>query len=316
MYEQAETPTFSWSHSRERTLRECERKYFWHYYGSHNGWLDSASQDARLAYRLKQLTDLPLLLGQAVHERAKETARALQAGRRRPGLHELRERTRADLNRAWASSKRDRETFLLRPKAVPMLLPIYYDRAVGEDVIERTKQKLESCVRGLVATPVWDEVERCGPADLLVIDAVTSFTHMGIETYAAPDLLYRAGDTWIILDWKTGKPGPVEQQIAVYGLFLRHRVGDPEKAQPWVGRVVRVDTGDEHRILVGLAQLRQAERMIADGVARMAEFVVEEDLERNEAAPRDQFRLAENQLNCPRCRFYELCAPELAGLHT
>ena len=37
-------PDFSWSQSRRSTFRECPRKYFWHYYGSHNGWLDEASE--------------------------------------------------------------------------------------------------------------------------------------------------------------------------------------------------------------------------------------------------------------------------------
>jgi hypothetical protein len=45
-------PEFSWSQSRRSTFRECPRKYFWTYYGSHNGWLREAPAEARAAWRL------------------------------------------------------------------------------------------------------------------------------------------------------------------------------------------------------------------------------------------------------------------------
>lgn len=43
------TPRFSWSWSRDRVLRECARRYYWHYYGSFGGWRSGASEEARVA---------------------------------------------------------------------------------------------------------------------------------------------------------------------------------------------------------------------------------------------------------------------------
>ena len=65
-------PDFSWSQSRRSTFRECPRKYYWHYYGSHNGWLDEATAEARQAWRLKKITNLYMVLGTIVHELAAE----------------------------------------------------------------------------------------------------------------------------------------------------------------------------------------------------------------------------------------------------
>ena len=73
-------PSFSWSHSRDRTLSECARRFYWQFYGSWLGWRHDAAADVRLAYRLKQLTSLSGALGQAVHARAGEIAVAIRDG--------------------------------------------------------------------------------------------------------------------------------------------------------------------------------------------------------------------------------------------
>ena len=73
-------PDFSWSQSRRSTFRECPRKYYWQYYGSHNGWLDEATDEARRAWRLKKITNLYMVLGTIVHELAADTI--LRAARR------------------------------------------------------------------------------------------------------------------------------------------------------------------------------------------------------------------------------------------
>ncbi len=79
-------PEFSWSHSRDRTLAECARAYFWRYYGGHRGWSSEASEEARLAYALKQLTSFPMIVGTAVHDCARECTEAVRRGTPRPSF--------------------------------------------------------------------------------------------------------------------------------------------------------------------------------------------------------------------------------------
>jgi len=193
-----------------------------------------------------------------------------------------------------------------------MLLPVYYGRDVSADLIARMKTRMEDSLRHLLTSPVWSELEECGPADLLIADSVTAFEHRGVETYAAPDLLYRTQGTWIILDWKTGNPGRVQQQLGTYGLFLRHQIGNPAEGAPWLGRVVRLDTGEELRFLVGVMQLDRADQSIASSIERMRHFVVDGDLDRNEAFDQHSFALASDQRRCPWCPFFEICQPELS----
>ena len=79
-------PEFSWSHSRDRSLAECARAYFWRYYGSHNGWLPDAPEEASVAYALKQLTTFPMILGTAIHACARDCALAVRQGAPRPSF--------------------------------------------------------------------------------------------------------------------------------------------------------------------------------------------------------------------------------------
>ena len=58
---------FSWSFSRHRTFHDCPRKYWFHYYGSWEGWSDDAPAEAQELYRLKNITGLHLLAGDVVH---------------------------------------------------------------------------------------------------------------------------------------------------------------------------------------------------------------------------------------------------------
>ena len=43
----------------------------------------------------------------------------------------------------------------------------------------------------------------------------------------------------------------------------------------------------------------------------MTEFVVDNDMLRNEPMPKEEWDLAESRDTCKQCNFYELCKPEL-----
>ena len=51
-----------------KTLNSCEREYYYTYYGSHNGWIFTSSEEQKIAWRLKKLTNLWMCFGEAVHK--------------------------------------------------------------------------------------------------------------------------------------------------------------------------------------------------------------------------------------------------------
>ncbi|MBR4124901.1 MAG: hypothetical protein IKR13_01740 [Victivallales bacterium] len=62
------TNDLTWSVSRARLFRSCQRAYYYAYYGAWGGWSNDAPVAAQLLYRLKQIKTFALWGGSIVHE--------------------------------------------------------------------------------------------------------------------------------------------------------------------------------------------------------------------------------------------------------
>lgn len=306
-------PEFSWSNSRDKTLAECARRYYWERYGSHNGWLEEADETAKTAYRLKNLTSYQMALGSAIHECAKRYAMAIRAGRRRPTRDQLRDRVRFVLNSLHTAS-RNRDQFLARPKKNPMLHAVYYGMSISDQQLERLRDRMERCLDHLVASPVWEDLERCSPDDVLVIDSLAHFDFNGVRVYAAPDLVYWCDGRWILVDWKTGAPDEdgEDGQIAVYALYLRDGLGRPFLDGECIGRIVNLLDGTDRTVDILQETVAGVEARIAESIERMRALVVDGDLALNAALEIERFPLREDISRCRWCPYFELCEHEIA----
>jgi len=328
-------PEFSWSHSRDRVLNECERRYYWQYYGSHNGWERTANTVTRAAYRLKQLTTFPQALGTAVHRAAREIALAIRDGRARPTYATLLANARADLNALYVRSRAhrgDRQPFLADPKRHAVTVDAYYGRTPRASDLLRLREKLQRCLDLLVTCPVWSELAAPGTivqvADELAVIVLgeralglgdedpkgTREQGLGdlrdVPIYVAPDLAFRpVAGSWVVLDWKTGSINGASEQLALYALALQEELGPKMCPSPIDGRVVGLDAGTCHTVNVSGADVAAARARVGASVARMRLKLV--DPARNVALPPAAFPLATDRRNCPRCPFYELCRHEL-----
>jgi hypothetical protein len=307
-----EYPDFSWSHSRSRLLQnDCARRYYWHYYRAHLGWSDDAGDTARLAYRLKQLQSLPIVLGLQVHQRAREIAEAVREGEDPPSLEQGRERTRGELNRVWRAS-RDRVAFCRSPKRHPMLVEAYYGLPLSNDYLARVRAKMDACLTHLYAWPGWSELRGLGSDDVLLYEPTDPIEYQGTRLYAAPDLVYRTGSAmWEIIDWKTGDCTGAEDQLAVYGIYLRERLGCLATEGTLRGRVVRLDEPDERVVELTTDVLERGARRIRDSIWQMRGYLVGLDEERNEPLPRERFPLPHDDGACRWCPYFELCEMDL-----
>lgn len=120
-YVRREYPEWSWSFSRQQLFLSCQRRYYYNYYGSHNGWEFDAEPEAALAYRLKKLTNIYLVLGDAVHRVAQQMVPRVLAGKGILAADLVEEEIRRVLRRVWKSSRDEQELFLKRPNRVDML---------------------------------------------------------------------------------------------------------------------------------------------------------------------------------------------------
>ena len=199
-YEWREFPEWSWSHSRRQTFQECPRKYFYQYYGSHNGWYDDAPDPTRLAYRLKQLTSLPLEMGGAIHSAA---AFAIQSARSRggiPSFDTLHDKVRHDLNQAWTDSH-DRSAWGRGPRRRKMFHEFYYGTGISDPAIEESRQNVRACLTNLLASQSFREAISAPHIEVRQVENMVTFDIDGTRIYGTPDMLYRLGDdTWTVTD--------------------------------------------------------------------------------------------------------------------
>jgi len=303
-------PPFSWSHSRDRTLLDCTRAYFWRYYGSHGGWLSGADTETRLAYVLKNLTALPLVLGSAIHDCARNSVLAVQRGDPRPSVDVMLAHVTTALNAAVLGSHH-RGRFEADPKRVTMLRDAWYAGRIDPHALPAAVARARTCLRHLEGASIWDDLQACSKDRIAIVDSPETFVHTDIPVYAGPDLVYRPRGRVVVVDWKTGDETDAEMQLALYALYVRKALGLRHREGQWFGRVINLFTGaDTLHELSRLDLLRAAER-IRDSASAM--YALLRDRERNEPLDRAAFALAPDAQRslCSRCSFFELCQGEL-----
>jgi CRISPR/Cas system-associated exonuclease Cas4 (RecB family) len=302
-------PEFSWSQSRRSMFRECPRRYFWNYYGAHNGWLRDAPEEARTAWRLKKISNLHMTLGNVVHDVAAEAIQRVRGGGDVPSGPELIEAGRSRMNRAWQQS-RQREDWERNPGRHPMMMEFYRGTGPSQDLVVKIRERLYACLRHLPASESFREAVESPQVEVKEVDRLDYLDLDGIKLYARPDLLYRLGDAWRIVDWKTGgRAAGHAAQLRTYAVYLRERPDLP--AGPIIGRLEYLSDGESISVPITDRDIAEERRAIQDSVENMRTYLAEPL--RNAAKPMSEFPLTDNRRWCSSCNFFELCEDELAA---
>lgn len=304
-------PTFSWSHSRDRTFVSCARRYYMHYYASHNGWLRDADEESRRAYVLKHLTSLPLIHGSAVHEVFRQGVIAVR--NRQPRITGERglQHVRDELNRACLSSHYI-DAFASAPRAHVMLRDVWYHGARNTSQDEKIREKMRTCVSNLVGHEIWDELEACGPEGIILVDQMASFDHDGLTIFASPDVVYRPKPHHLVIgDVKTGDDKDSVLQLSLYALYLVRGLGLEFVPGAWMGRVINVQSGEDTWVDISSEMLTAAEERIRQSVFAMRSYLA--DPSTNAPKDKDVFPLAApaKRGQCQSCVYQGVCADEL-----
>ena len=306
-YVRREFPEWSWSASRHRMFSECRRRYYYHYYAAHNGWEKDAPRLARQAYRLKNLTNLHLTFGTALHLVAAYIVKQLQSGRDMPSDDDVRDRVRNILNDTYRSAHQNRHLWEMSPKRHAMLHEVYYEYGPSQNLIDAIKEKLDSCIPHLMASLTLEEIKSA--KQIVTVDSLDHFHLVETKVYAAPDALYQRSDgTWVIVDWKTGdEDDDYLEQLRIYALYAKakHAVNSHEL----LCRLEYLNSGDYQELAIAEDDLRNTERGIARSMTAMRSCLL--DAVRNEPHPMESFPLRLDRKRCSFCNFYELCQPAL-----
>jgi len=308
--------TFSWSVSAANDFEECRRRRYWSKYAAWEGWDARAPSIRKAAYRLNKMDSRHTLQGKAVEAAVMWTLREKQAGRDVSVEAAYERAARPLLNRCWKESRE--KQWESDPKRCCNLHEHYYpelhatpDKEWTGEVIRRTKQ----CIRNFIER-VLPRLASVRPEQEVPVgqpDGASdpeSFEFEGVKVYALPDYVYRVDGQWHIHDWKSGKPKPEhEWQVSIYGLWANQKHGvSPERIYVYVeylydGAVAVAQLGEE--------RLAAVQERIRHSVADMREYLVDGDVARNEPLAKEDWELAAERSACRRCKFFELCRPEL-----
>jgi len=290
-------------------LYQCARKIYWQYYGSWGGWDAAAPKDAALAYRLKQIKSVAMLVGELFHEVVGERLRMRADAPSPVPVAQIREEVeRRLLKRLRESRNRDWERFG-QPKRYAILFEDYYGPGVNTAMSDIAIEQVGGYAQWLAASPYGRRAFEVPKRRLRIVDPPSfddkRMTIDGVTVYAAPDLVVEDDQgTLHIVDWKTGRAAKANiAQLSVYGLFVSEKLGAP--IERITAHLVFLATGETERHTNLREGVAEARRMIStyttDVRARLT------DIGHNVAGDIDQFPMTDDRSLCRRCNFRELC---------
>lgn len=302
-YEVKKFPEKSWSISKMKVIQNCLREYYYTYYGSHNGWLYEASEEQKIAWRLKKLTNITLMLGEKLHELIKEIIKSeSEANSEKIQLY-----IRNKLNIAVKNSIEKFKTgeWDEYPKG-EMLQEYYYGEKLEVQKINEIKEKLESCANGFIISKTYEEIRNTAKRVVEVDEGNFDYIIVkGVKVYALLDLLYiDKNDNYVIVDWKTGKISEHdEEQLMVYILYVMDKYNIPIERIKCRVEYLLLNESLEYKFKKEDAE--KVKEKIEMDLNVINVLLLNEEL--NIPKPKEEFLKCESLSKCRKCKFKRLC---------
>jgi hypothetical protein len=294
---------FSWSKSRDGVFNACLRAYYYHYYGSWNGWRHDAPPDVRELYIMKNLQSVPMWIGAVVHDVVRQAVQALGEGEPllvEEALLSARKRMQSDLE----DSRSGR--FRRRPNRMCGLLEHYYGLPVTNETIQEAMISAEGCIKRFYTTSSYRRMLELGPSGILEVERLESVRLSGCKVWVSPDVILRnEDDSLTIVDWKTGSSAFGEAtrlQLAIYGIYAVQTYGASPQTLLAVEENLRL--GEDHVYPLKEWVLDEARKYVDSSIRKMQ--ALQHDQARNIALIRD-FPMTDNLAVCMSCRFRRAC---------
>lgn len=301
-------PTFSWSQSRDALFQECERKYYYNYYAAHNGWLDSATEQQRRAYRLKKLVNLHLVLGTIIHEMAHQVIAQVYSDSTYDHVAVWIQNVKNRLNQAYLESKQV-DRWQRMPNKTMMLHEMYYEGQLPEKTVQLIRDKIEPCVSNFFQSATFSEVQNDRQLELMEAENMKTTPFEDDHLYVIPDLVYRRSDgVVVIVDWKTGKEYEQnEDQTLLYAMYACEHYQVP------LGQIeIRLEyllTGTYKTIIPDQTSIDRTRAWIRDSLTSMKNVL--ENVALNKPLAETMFTSTNDVFACKGCNFREICPDRL-----
>lgn len=308
-YVHRDYPEFSWSSGRFKMLENCNRRYYFNYYASHNGWLWNADKLQQESYLLKKLTNKYTLSGDIVHEKIKESIDSIIVNKYRelsPDIaDEYIKKALEEFNMHVTLSKEYGSKWTTKIKNFKMLQEFYYNESFDGTQKEYITDNIHKCLNNFFSSKTLKELNT-NNIEILENDEkeLSSFNCSGIKVYAKLDLLYKMNNKYMIVDWKTGKEDEADYlQLLIYAKYVAIKYN--VDINDIVCRVEYLKTNTYKEYSFTQEDIEQSNYFILGTVSTMLELL--EDAELNKAKPIDNFSKCSDSEKCQNCNFKKLC---------
>lgn len=305
MYVHRDFPDFSWSNSRHKTFLECVRKYYHQYYESHNGWLYESPEENKAAYRLKNIKNIPILLGDEIHKVIDRQLKNFLNGKELFNEQDMISHVRQSLNKAYLDSTRNRQFWSHKPKRFQMLHEIYYGNGLSPDEIAGAKTKLEMCVKNFFTSKTYQDILTKVEMHVLHSEDFQTFEVNGVDVFVVLDFVYKdvSQEKWIVVDWKTGKESEDDRkQLAFYALFLSKVHNIP--IEDIVLRNEYLLSGKSQEYKLTESEIDSSQQLMNDSIYHMLNYL--DDPAKNKPLSIEYFEMNQSK-RCDKCNFKEKC---------
>lgn len=292
---------FSWSFSRHKAFSDCLRRYYYTYYGSWGGWDDSAPDEARLAYRFKCMTSLPMWLGDLAHRMAERVLRDL-GNAELNSLENYQKQLRHRMNTEYAKSVDGK--WAKSPKHNLNLFEHYYGGDISAEARSAARNKVFRCLENFMRSPLFASLGALRAAEWKSIEQLDQFEVGGHPVFLKIDCAVERGGLLSIYDWKTGAVTPdTETQLACYARYALEKWRVPLENQRLVSYYLDPDIVQEHT--PSAEELIEVKDFILSSMDRMIDLL--ESGAQNNIARLERFPMTDNRRQCRWCFFRELC---------
>ena len=296
------TNEFSWSKSRDGLIKECPRKYNYHYYGSWEGWLAEADPKTRELYILKKLTNRKMWAGGVVHDTIEALLNVVKQGGPVPDGSLLEEKAIKRMRSEFRSSRNG--AYRTNPKSFG-LVEHEYGHGIDDEEWRSNAEDVKLCIRNFLESDLFAAIKELPPDKILAVEQKETFDVDGVRVWSRMDYAADEKGTCAIYDWKTGDPAYADGslQLACYLLFAMER---------WNYGIESIETAEYYLktkelipYKLGGEEIEKEKETIRTSVDSMRSYL--KNRERNEPLEEDRFPASGSHRSCGRCNYLRPC---------
>ena len=297
------TNELSWSHSRRNTFEECQRKYFYHYYGSWEGWLRTASSRQKELYLHKKLTNRWMWMGTVVHKAIEYLLKQHRQQAEIESLDYYLELITKRMRQDYRDSIHKR--YPSRPSKIVGLFEHHYEENIDAAIWKELNEQALKCFTTFWESEIYQQIKNCEVDDILEIEDLSHFFIDELKVYVSMDFCLTQDSKVIIYDWKTGKSdkNATSEQLACYALYSNETWG----VLPQDVKLIEFNLSRNEKVehyLDGI-DFQKIQEGILESSNQMRSLLIDPD---SNIGQEDDFDLIDDPDVCKRCFFKGVCS--------